>query len=147
MALKHGQEPFAIRRIAGLDHQVEDQAAPAGGQVELVTVLNLAPAFDDDVGVRLEQADDLFIGRDRLAMKNATLSLCDDPLDQRTIAVELGLPQCARPSRRSDRPPPRGRNSRQNSVLSIDPRQSAIARAKTRPHRLKCEKCGLGATR
>ena len=27
MALKHGQEPFAIRRIAGLDHQVEDQTA------------------------------------------------------------------------------------------------------------------------
>ena len=93
MALKHGQEPFAVRRIAGLDHQVEDQAAPARGQVELVAVLNLAAAFDDDVGVRLEQADDLLVGGDRLAMKNATLGLRDDPLDQRTIVTELGLPQ------------------------------------------------------
>ena len=30
---------------------------------------------------------------DRLAMKNATLGLRDDPLDQRTIVPELGLPQ------------------------------------------------------
>jgi hypothetical protein len=42
VALKHGQEPFAVGRIAGLDHQVEDQATPASGQVELVAVLNLA---------------------------------------------------------------------------------------------------------
>ena len=93
VALEHGQEPFAVRRIAGFDHQVEDQAAPAGGQVELVTVLNLAAAFDDDVGVRLEQADDLLVGGDRLATKNATFGLRDDPLDQRTIVAELGLPQ------------------------------------------------------
>ena len=36
MALEHGQEPLAVRRIAGLDDKVEDQAASAGGQVELV---------------------------------------------------------------------------------------------------------------
>ena len=93
MALEHGQEPFAVRRIAGLDDQVEDQAAPASGQVELVAILNVAAALDDDVGVRLEQADDLFVGGDRLAMKNATFGLRDDPLDQRTIVAELGLPQ------------------------------------------------------
>ena len=58
-----------------------------------MTVLNLAPAFDDDVGVRLEQADDLLVGGDRLATKNAALGLTDDPLDQRTIVAELGLPQ------------------------------------------------------
>ena len=53
MALQHGQEPFAVGRIAGLDHQVEDQAAPASGQVELMAVLNLAATFDDDVGVHV----------------------------------------------------------------------------------------------
>ena len=58
-----------------------------------MAVLNLAPAFDNDVGVRLEQADDLLVGGDRLAIKNATLGLGDDPLDQRTIVTELGLPQ------------------------------------------------------
>ena len=93
MALKHGQEPFAVGWIAGLDDQVEDQAAAAGRQVEFVTVLNLAAALDNDVGVRLEQADDLLVGGDRLAMKNATLGLRDDALDQRAIVAELGLPQ------------------------------------------------------
>ena len=34
VALKHGREPFAVGRIAGLDDEVEDQAASAGGQVE-----------------------------------------------------------------------------------------------------------------
>jgi hypothetical protein len=77
----------------GLDPGVEDHAAAAGGQVELVAVLNLAAAFDDDVGVRLEQADDLLVGGDRLAMNDAPLGLRDDPLDQRTIVTELGLPQ------------------------------------------------------
>src|ERR1700722_17404990 len=67
VAVKHGQEAFAVPWIAGLDHQVEDQAAAASGQVELVAVLNLTAAFDDDVGVRLEQADDLVVGGDRLA--------------------------------------------------------------------------------
>ena len=83
VALEHGQEPFAVRRVAGFDHQVEDQVALVGGQVELVAVLNGAAAFGD-VGMRLEQADDLFGGADRLAMKDATLGLRDDPLDQRT---------------------------------------------------------------
>ena len=32
VALQHGQEAFAVGRIAGLDHQIEDQAAPAGRQ-------------------------------------------------------------------------------------------------------------------
>ena len=58
-----------------------------------MAIFNLAAALDDDVGVRLEQADDLFVGGDRLAMKNATLGLRDDPLDQRAIVAELGLPQ------------------------------------------------------
>jgi hypothetical protein len=50
---------------------VPSLACSLGSSSELVAILNLA-AFDDDVGVRLEQADDLFVGGDRLAMKNAT---------------------------------------------------------------------------
>jgi len=61
-----------------------------------VAIFNLAAALDDDVGVRLEQADDLFGGGDRLALKNAPLGLPDDPLDQRAIVAELGLPQRGR---------------------------------------------------
>jgi putative transposase len=59
MAFEHGQEAVAVRRISGLDHEVEDQAASARRQVEFATVLNITGALDDDVGVRLEQADDL----------------------------------------------------------------------------------------
>ena len=50
-----------------------------------MAVLNLTAAFDDDVGGRFEQADDLVVGGDRLALNNSTFGLSDDPLDQRTI--------------------------------------------------------------
>ena len=46
------------------------------------------------------KADDLFVGGDRLAMKNATFGLPDDPLDQRAIAAELRLPRRCRRVRR-----------------------------------------------
>ena len=103
MALDHGQEPCAVGRVAGFDHEVEDQAASTGRQVELVTVFDLASALDDDVGMRLEPADDLLVGGDCLAMKDSTLGLRDDPLDQRTILVEFGLP--GRDGRRIGRSP------------------------------------------
>lgn len=43
-------------------------------QVELVAVVDVAGAFDDDIGVRLEQADQLLAGR------HAPLALGDDLL-------------------------------------------------------------------
>src|SRR5262252_1893483 len=52
VAIEHWEEALGIGRIAGLDDDIEDQAALAGGQVELVSVLNLTTTFDDDVGVR-----------------------------------------------------------------------------------------------
>jgi hypothetical protein len=54
LAVEHGQEALDIGRVAGLDDDIEDQAAAAGGQIELVSVLHVAAALDDDVGVRLE---------------------------------------------------------------------------------------------
>jgi len=57
VALQHGQKALGIGRIAGLDDDVEDQATATGRQIDFVTVLHLAAAFDDDVGVRLEQTD------------------------------------------------------------------------------------------
>src|SRR4051794_41554257 len=47
VALQHRHEPVTVGRVAGFDHQIEDQAAPAGGQGELVTVLDVAAALDD----------------------------------------------------------------------------------------------------
>ena len=92
VALEHGQEALGIGRVAGLDDEIEDQAALAGGQVELVAVLHVAAAFDDDVGMRLEQADQLLAGRHRLAGQDPALALGDDALDQRQIMADLGMP-------------------------------------------------------
>src|SRR3954467_4324859 len=87
VALQHGQEPFAVGRVAGFDHQVEDQAAFAGGQVELVAVINVAAALDDDVGMGLEQADQLVAGGDRFAGERPPLALRDHRLDQRAARL------------------------------------------------------------
>ncbi len=67
MALQHRQEASGIGRIASLDDDVEDQPAAAGGEVELMAIVGIAATFDDDVGVRLEQADQFLIRRHRLA--------------------------------------------------------------------------------
>jgi hypothetical protein len=53
----------------------------------------------EDVGVRLEQADHLVGGGDRLAGENAALGLGDDLFDHRAIAGDLGPPQGSRPGR------------------------------------------------
>ena len=71
MAIEHRHKALGIGRIASFDDDIEDQSAFAGRQVELVSVLNLTTTFDDDVGVRLEQADQLLTGRHDLAVKHA----------------------------------------------------------------------------
>ena len=51
-------------------------------------ILGVTAAFDDDVGVVLEQADDLLAGGNGFAAKDPTLGLGDDPLDQGAIVGE-----------------------------------------------------------
>lgn len=68
-------------------------AAPAGGEVELVAVFGIAAAFDDDIGMLFEQADQLLAGGHRLTGQHPPLALSDDPLDQRPIMTNLDLPQ------------------------------------------------------
>jgi hypothetical protein len=63
VAVEHRHKALGVGGIAGFDDDIEDQPALAGRQVELVSVLNLPAALDDDVGVRLEQADQLVAGR------------------------------------------------------------------------------------
>src|SRR5205823_4005025 len=96
LPLEHRQEAFGIGGVTGLDDEVEDQATAAGDQVELVSVLHVASALDDDVGMRLEQADQLLAGLHRLAIEDATLALGEDALDQREIVAELGAPALGR---------------------------------------------------
>jgi hypothetical protein len=67
VAIEHGQEALGIGGIAAFDNDIEDQAAFAGRQVELVAVLDLTTASDDDVSMRLKQTDQLLARRHRLA--------------------------------------------------------------------------------
>ena len=68
-----------------------------------MTVLNLTAALADDVGVRLEQADELLVGRHRLVAEDPALALGDDARDQRQIMVDRDAPALGR------RPGDRGR--------------------------------------
>lgn len=61
---------------ATLHHEIEDHATPAGGQIGFVAVFDAATAFDDDIGMGLEQAYQLLAG------KGAPLALGDDAFDQ-----------------------------------------------------------------
>jgi hypothetical protein len=87
--LSMGQNQSLSARLPASSTRSRDQAAPVSGQVELVAVLNLAAGFDDDVGVRLEQADDLLVGGDRLAMKDATCGLRDNLLVESVAPKKL----------------------------------------------------------
>jgi hypothetical protein len=42
LPLEHRQEALCIGGVAGLDNDIDDQAAAAGDQVELVSVLHVA---------------------------------------------------------------------------------------------------------
>jgi hypothetical protein len=125
VTLQHRQEPLAVGRVAGFDHQIEDHAAPAGGQIELVAIMDVAAGLDDDIGMRLEQAHQLVAGRHRLAGQHPPFSLGYDLLDQRPVVANLSLPHFASRARRQ------GQLFR--SLLQIiqgvagDPEQLAIA--------------------
>src|SRR5215831_10830372 len=92
VAVEHRQKALGIGRIAGFDDEIEDQATLAGDKVELVAILHVAATLDDNVGVRLEQADQLFPCRHRLAMQHPALALVEDARDQRQVMVDLGAP-------------------------------------------------------
>src|SRR5215204_5867691 len=131
VALQHGQEPFTVSRVTGFDHQVEDQAAFAGGQVELVTVLDVAAALDDDVGMGLEQADQLVAGGHRFAAEHPPLALRDHPLDQQLIVTDLGLPEGGRWAARPGQPRRSAAQIGQGLARDLD--QLAIERHPFRP--------------
>jgi hypothetical protein len=48
---QHRQKTFCVCRIARLDHHIQNQPAATGTQIELVPVLDISTALDDDVGV------------------------------------------------------------------------------------------------
>lgn len=44
--------------------------------------MSLAPILDDDVGVRLEEGDELLVGGNHFAVQDPALGLVEDLLDQ-----------------------------------------------------------------
>jgi len=58
VAREHRHKALGIGRIASFDDGIEGQATAPAGEVELMGVVHLAPVLDDDIGMRLEQADD-----------------------------------------------------------------------------------------
>ena len=108
-----------------------------------MAVLHVTSAFDDDIGVRLKQADHLLVGGDRFAMQDPTLGLGDDPLDQRPIMAELGPPR--RGGQRVRRSPQQRRGlggvgqgragQRDQIAIKLDPFRSIFPRAYSYPSR------------
>lgn len=100
VALQHWQQTLAVGRVAGLDDEIQDQAASAGGQIYLVAAIDIATALDDDIGTQLEEAYQFLAGGHRLAAQDPPLGLGDDLLDQRPVVADGGLPEFARRARR-----------------------------------------------
>ena len=92
MAPQHRQAAFTIGRVAGLHHHIKHQSTAPGAQVDLVSVVRLAPALADDVGMRLEQTHHLLAGRHRFAVEHAALGLLHHPLEQVPAGAHLGTP-------------------------------------------------------
>ena len=58
--------------------------------VDFVTVLNLTTTFNEDVGVRLEQAHHLLASRHDRAVEHAPLSLRNHLQSKRFVMLDLG---------------------------------------------------------
>ena len=69
-----------------------------------MAVLHVAAAFDDDVGMRLEQADQLVAGRYGLAAQYPALALGQHARDQRQIMVHLRTPALGRDAGKPGQP-------------------------------------------
>src|SRR5208283_2437772 len=68
----------AVGRIAPYDETPEDHGGGAAGEENLVPVFRIPSPLNDDVGVVLEEGDDLLRGRDLLAVEHTPFSLIDD---------------------------------------------------------------------
>ncbi len=51
-----------IRRVALFDHAIENQRGLPAGQIDLVAVARFSTVFHDDVGIGLEDRNDLLVG-------------------------------------------------------------------------------------
>jgi len=92
VTLKEWDQANTISWIAIFNNHIQNQPTCPAGQRQLVAILNVSPPFDDDVGMWLEQADDLVPRWDPFTVDDAPLGLRNDLHDQRAIVLHLGLP-------------------------------------------------------
>lgn len=85
----HGHCQGRISWVALEDLTVAHQRGSTGCKADLVTVECVAPVFADDVGMVLEDGNDLVIGRDRLSPEDTSSRLIDDLMTQIEISFEL----------------------------------------------------------
>jgi len=92
VTLQQWHQAGAVGRVAVFDHDIENQATGTARERQLMAILHLPLAFDDDVGMGLEQTDDLLRRGDAFAGENAPLSLRNDRQDQWSVVLHPGAP-------------------------------------------------------
>ena len=75
-------EAFRIRRVSPLDQAIEDQIGHTAHQKYLMPVLRLPFALNDDIGMGLEQRNDLLRGRNLLVLQYPSFRLIHDLPEQ-----------------------------------------------------------------
>ena len=86
--IEHADEERDVGGVAGFDDPVENDAALATGEGDLVTIVRVAAVLADDVGVRFEDGDELLVSGDGLAVKDAPLRLRDDMLGEGKVMIQ-----------------------------------------------------------
>jgi hypothetical protein len=99
-----------------------------------VAVLHIAGALDDDVGVRLEQADQLVARRHGLAVQHPALALVEHAAYQRQIMLHPSLPALGFAAGQPDQPargPLQGRPRGMNGCdqFTVEPAPGVFAAA------------------
>jgi len=85
MRLDHRQQTATVRRVAFFNHDIQYHAVFTRREIELVTVLCVAPVFDDDVGMWLKEADHLVSRSDFFAFDHAPMRLLNNAHGQSRI--------------------------------------------------------------
>jgi hypothetical protein len=80
--LEESLDQSGVGWVTCLDHAVEDERGGASQERDLVAVADVAAALHDDVGVRLEDRDDLLAGGHGLAAEHAPPRLVEHAIHE-----------------------------------------------------------------
>src|SRR5271168_1754373 len=88
LAIDHHLGQRRVRGIALQHSAIENHRGSTAGEADLVTEQRLPAILADDVGVRLEDRDDLLCGRHALSFDDPPTGLADHLLHERQVVVE-----------------------------------------------------------